>query len=123
MFGKRKILVVDNDLASSDMLKVVLEQAGYQVIEGYDGPSAIKKANDLKPDLIILDINMPDMDGFEVLETLKLNKKTSKIPVIMCTARTDFDSTEKTVETGAQGYIFKPYIPKNVLEKIKTILP
>lgn len=122
MKKKIKILVVDDEPMYVDMAKVILNQAGYKVIHCFDGLSVVKKAISAKPSLILLDINMPIMDGIKTLEALKLNDKTAKIPVVMCTARDDLDAIEKAFKLGTLEYVLKPYDIGNLLEKVKRAL-
>ena len=121
MFNK-KILVVDDEKDQVNLIKLILEQAGYEIITCGESGNAIELAKKKRVDLMILDINMPGMNGFEVLGALKLNEKTSKIPVIICSARHDFDSCQKAIEKGAANYLFKPYDIEQLLSKVKKAL-
>ena len=119
---KKKILVVDDEPMYIEMARIVLKQADYEVISCGDGPTGVKKARDERPDLILLDITMPVMDGIQVCEALKLNDKTAKIPVIMCTARSDADAWVKSYDKGAGSYVRKPYEPGKLIECVERVL-
>ena len=115
----KKILVVDDDL---DMLKVFsscLEKEGYEVAMACDGREAVKKAREIKPDLITLDILMPEMDGFEVLERLKDHEETKEIPVIIASIVRDPD--KKLFRFGIADYLRKPFDPELLIEHVKKI--
>ena len=85
MATKKKILVVEDNRPLGKAMKIQLEKAGFEVAQAYDGKEAILKAKQLNPDIITLDLLMPELDGFEVLKLLKLNKETEQIPVIILT--------------------------------------
>ncbi len=118
-----KILVVDDEL---DMLKVVvfrLKQSGYEVITASDGVEGLKKAEEEIPDLILLDVMMPRMDGYAMASKLRELKKTQSIPIIMLTAKSDPDDVTRFHELGAIDYIVKPFDQVVLLEKVKKHLP
>ncbi len=118
---KNKILFVDDDPTNIRILLEVLKN-DYKIIFARNGPEAIKLANDSLPDLILLDIMMPDMDGYEVCRQLKANDKTSDIPVIFATALTEEEDEEKGFNLGAVDYITKPFSLPIVKVRIKTQL-
>lgn len=115
----RKILVIDDDVSYLELTKVLLENDNYTVFLSENGKDGIEKAASFLPDLIFLDIMMPEMSGIEVLRALKSNQKTNHIPVIMLTAKTDSQSMLKTQACGAADYIIKPYDGKELLGIIK----
>lgn len=119
-----KILIVDDDLIYIRIYQLKLKSDGHTVETANNGEEAIQKVNEFKPDLILLDIMMPKIDGFEVLKQLKANPETKTIPVILLTnlggEETD---TLKGIELGAVAYLVKSsYTPKEVVEKVKEIL-
>ena len=120
--GKKKILVVDDEPDAVGLLSIRLKSNGYDVISALDGKSCLKKAVEEKPDLIILDILMPKINGFEVCKRLKERDETKDIPVIMLTAK-DSD-TDKVIGRviGANYYIAKPFDSEVLLVKIKELL-
>lgn len=119
--GKR-ILVVDDEVQLVEMVKIRLESAGYDVISAYDGQEALERAKRDKPDLIILDLMLPKMDGYKVCGLLKSDSRYAKIPIIMFTARAREEDEALGRELGAEGYIIKPFDPKLLLAKIKELV-
>ena len=115
------ILVVDDTKIN---IKILVELLGnqYDIIVALDGKSAIEIVNIELPDLILLDIMMPNMDGYEVCKQLKQNPQTQAIPVIFLTAKTDEDSIEKAYEVGGSDYVSKPFKPKELMARVKTQL-
>lgn len=118
-----KILVVDDEPRNVKILQIQLQARGYDVLKAGDGAEALQIiANDL-PDLILLDINMPKVDGFEVVERVRANNKTEFIPIVMITALRDTQENRiKAVEAGADDFIEKPFSSFEVLARIKSLL-
>jgi two-component system KDP operon response regulator KdpE len=100
-------------------VRMNLELEGYRVSEASDGLEALNKARDELPDLIILDVNMPELDGFE---TLKLLRQTGNTPVIMLTVKADEDDRIKGLELGADDYVTKPFSPRELASRVKAVL-
>lgn len=118
----KRILIIDDDEAFSDFLKVNLELRGdYECMVAPDGEEGLRIAGDNNLDLILLDIMMPGIDGFEVLKRLRASDKTKKIPVIMLTARSDDESMVKALELHDDGYVIKPLKIEELEEKIEEI--
>lgn len=117
--AKKKILLADDEQTLRALLQVVLEDAGFEFLEAEDGKAALDKAKKLHPDLIILDVNMPKMTGFQVLEHLKKDSKTRDIPVIMLTTRGGREDVEAGMELDADKYIPKPFDSKNLIQEIR----
>lgn len=117
----RKILIVDDSSTNNLLFQHLLEDEGYTVIIADNGEDAIKMADNDRPHLILLDIMLPGVDGFQVLQELKENKKTTDIPVVMVTAKNDTWSMKKSMELGAYDYVVKPIQIESFLEKIKDI--
>jgi DNA-binding response OmpR family regulator len=115
----QKILVVDDEERMARFIRLNLEHDGFQVIEAYRGQQAMEKLRTALPDLILLDIMMPDMDGFEVL---KMIRQVSKIPVIMLTAKGEEDDKVKGLELGADDYITKPFSPRELVSRVKAVM-
>jgi two-component system, glycerol uptake and utilization response regulator len=115
------ILVVDD---TNINIKILVELLGdkYDVVVAMDGKTALKIAKEEIPDLILLDIMMPVIDGFEVCKQLKEDSKTKDIPIIFLTAKTDEDSIEKAYEIGGSDYVLKPFKPKELIARVKTQL-
>lgn len=118
----KKILIVDDDKFILEYIQINLELDGYKVIEAFDGEEALKKAIDERPDLILLDIMMPKVDGWQVCKTLKENPKTKDIPVIMVSAKTQVDDFIKGMDAGATFYIMKPFSPVQLSDAIQKAL-
>lgn len=114
------ILIVDDVARNIQILGNILSSNGFQIAYAQSGKQALSIAKMQKFDLILLDIMMPEMDGYEVCEKLKSNKKTSEIPIIFLTAKADMDSIVKGFETGGQDYITKPFNSAELLARVKT---
>jgi len=118
-----KILLVDDELSARAMIRAALAMVPeYHAIEAADGISAWERARSDLPDLILLDIALPGIDGFEVLARLKSEDDTRDIPVIMVTGRTDSSDRKRCAELGAEGYLTKPFAPTALLSMIKDRL-
>jgi pilus assembly protein CpaE len=117
-----KILIVDDDVDSLKLIGLMLQRQGYEVIAASAGNQAITKATNEIPDLIILDVMMPDMNGYEVCRRLRANPSTHSIPIIMFTAKTLIDDKVAGFEAGADDYLTKPTHPAELSARIKGIL-
>jgi DNA-binding response OmpR family regulator len=122
-----KILLVDDDPDFVEATKIVLESAPYQVEVAYDGTEALAKVHEEKPDLIILDIIMPEQDGFKVCKALKGDPELSKIPIIMLTSLSErMGETVYSVSNGlmleAEDYVDKPVTPAELLARVAKFL-
>lgn len=120
--NKKRILLVDDEVDLAEMVKLRLEANGYEVLLAYDGQEALDKARKEKPDLIILDLMLPKMDGFKVCGLLKNDSRYAKIPIIMFSARAQEESKKLGKELGAEAYITKPFEPQVLLSKIKELI-
>ncbi|MEK7773746.1 MAG: response regulator [Deltaproteobacteria bacterium] len=117
-----KILVVDDETDILNLLDYNLKKAGFNVLLAKDGPEAIECARSRRPDLIVLDIMLPDMDGIEVLKRLKANESTRGIPVIMLTAKGEEVDKIIGFELGVEDYITKPFSPREFILRVKAVL-
>jgi len=117
----KKILIADDRYEVVELVKATLEGEDYQVIDASDGKEALEKIKREKPDLVLLDIIMPKMDGFEVLSEVKKDPKTKEIPIIMLTAKGQKLDKDKGRRLGAQDYIVKPFSPSHLLIKIEEV--
>lgn len=122
MKNNYKILVVDDQPDNVFLLEDRLNKEGFNVIKAYDGISAIDKVKKENPDLILLDVMMPKMDGFEVCKSLSSNDKTRLTPIIMVTALNSTSDIEKGFEAGAFDYIKKPFNRVELLARVKAAL-
>nr|WP_263313033.1 response regulator transcription factor [Mammaliicoccus sp. Marseille-Q6498] len=116
----QKVLVVDDEQSIVTLLKYNIEQAGYQVIVAYDGAQALEKVNEEKPDLVVLDVMLPEMDGIEVCKTIRSDK--NQVPILMLTAKDDEFDRVLGLELGADDYMTKPFSPREVVARVKAIL-
>jgi len=118
---KVSVLVADDEPKVVQTLQDRLEMDGYIVHTAYDGIEALGKAINLKPDVVLLDIMMPEMDGLEMLENLRANPGCEDIPVIMLTARKNAEDLKRARACGVEDYIVKPFELRSLLEKIEMI--
>jgi diguanylate cyclase (GGDEF)-like protein len=116
---KEKILVVDDSQTVLAVLRSLLEECNYEVHTLDSGKDVLQNVKNLDPDLILLDIILPDTDGFEVCREIKLSPKTSHIPIIMLTARTETEDKVVGLEKGADDYITKPFEPRELIARVK----
>lgn len=119
---EKKILTVDDEKDILNVLEYILGKAGFKVISAGDGPKALAIAKNEIPDLIILDIMLPGMEGTEVLKAIKKDKLTEKIPVIMLTARGEEIDRVLGFELGADDYMVKPFSPRELLLRVNALL-
>ncbi len=118
-----KILVVDDYAENVELVQELLVTNGYQVTPAYSGEEALEKIKREIPDLILLDIMMPKIDGYQVCEKLRKDEETKEIPIIFVTAKTEVkDWTHAIFNVGVNSYITKPINPKKLLEKVKSVL-
>ncbi len=120
--NNQKILIIDDEENIVDLLSNILSHSGFITIGAFNGESGLEKAKKEKPHIIILDIMMPGMDGFEVLKRLKENEETAEIPVIMLTAKTEDSAVIESWRKGAEFYIPKPFEIEELLHVINLIL-
>ena len=114
-----KILAADDDRDLRELIGFTLAQASYLVLKAGDGLSALKTFEEESPDLVVLDINMPGMSGFQVCEAIR---KRSRVPVIMLTVRGEEEDLVRALELGADDYLTKPFSPRTLLARIKALL-
>ena len=119
---KKKILVVDDELIGRQLLQAILLVEGYETILAENGIDAIEKSNQNLPDLILMDVMMPEMNGYEVTKHLRQDKKLKNIPIILVSALEDRNSKSLGLNAGADEYISKPFDKSDILEKIKNLL-
>lgn len=122
MEKRKKILLIDDSSVNNLLLQNILEDEGFEVQTAFSGREGLEKIDFDKPDLVVLDIMMPRMDGFEVLKKIISNPETKKIPVIMLTAKKDSKDEELAREIGAVDYMTKPVDIKNTLQRIRKFL-
>ena len=119
---RRKILVVEDDPDQLEVIRFNLKNAGFAVGTAGNGIDALKKAHSLSPDLIILDVMMPELDGFAVCETLRENNATATVPILMLTGLCSHISRLVGFESGATDYLIKPFDPGHLVSKVEELL-
>lgn len=115
----KTILVVDDELKITRLLRDYLQQAGFRVVTSSDGPGALASARTERPDLIVLDLGLPGLDGLDVTRTLR---KSSDVPIIMLTARAEEADRIVGLELGADDYLVKPFSPKELVARVRAVL-
>ena len=120
--AKPKILVVDDEQNIVDLISIVLRGEGYDVETALNGLEALKKLQKNLPALVILDVNMPQLDGWSVLSSIRATEETRALPVLMCTNKDLVSDVERAEVLGATGYIPKPFEIERVVRKVKQIL-
>ena len=118
----KKILIVEDDPSTTRFLVYTLEQEGYEVLSVADGLEGLKKAQDGYPDLIILDVMLPGIDGYEICNRLRQKPETLTVPVLMVSGRARQDDKNIGLRMGADDYLAKPVDPQTILKKAETLL-
>jgi DNA-binding response OmpR family regulator len=118
----KRILLIDDELELVDLVRLRLEAGGYEVVTAHDGQEGLLKARSAEPDLIILDLMLPKLNGYEVCRLLKFDQKFQAIPILMFTARAQEQDERLGLECGAEAYLCKPFKSEELLGKIKTLL-
>lgn len=120
--ARKKILLADDEEDIKTVVKFYLESRGYEVLTAYDGLDTLSIAEAELPDLILLDVMMPVLDGFEVARRLRANMSTRGIPIIMLSASAQAESVKRGIEVGARDYVIKPFEPNALEEMIANVL-
>lgn len=118
-FKDRRILVVDDEERMVRFIHLNLEHDGFRVMDAFNGTQALERLRTGMPDLVVLDVMMPDLDGFEVLKTIR---EFSKVPVIMLTAKGEEDDRVRGLELGADDYVTKPFSPRELVSRVRAVL-
>ena len=116
------VLVVDDDREIARLVRAYLEQAGYRALCAYDGATALRTLRTERPDLLILDLMLPDRDGLEIARQLRADPATAALPILMLTARVDDTDRIVGLELGADDYITKPFNPREVVARVRAVL-
>jgi len=119
---RQKILIVDDEPEAIELIEFNLKQAGYEVATAADGAEALKKARELLPGLVILDLMLPEMDGLEVCKILRRESATATMPILMLTAKAAEIDRVLGLELGADDYLTKPFSPRELVLRVKKIL-
>ena len=117
-----KILLVDDDPGALTLFTIMLQKGGFEVLTATDADSTLEMLKTLTPDLFILDIAMPGMDGVELLRAIRSQPETQDKPVVMLTARGDIKTVNDAIKSGADAYIVKPIIAEDLLNKVRDLL-
>lgn len=120
---KSKVMVIEDNEQNMYMITYLLESYSYKVIQSFNGIDGIKKAKVEKPDIILLDIHLPEMDGYNIAREIKKNEELKNIPIIAVTAYAMMGDKEKAMDAGAIGYIEKPIDPDTFIPQIEAFLP
>jgi DNA-binding response OmpR family regulator len=118
----RRILVVDDDADIQILTRTVLERAGYEVVTASNGRQAIESMRDRAPDLVLLDINMPEMNGWETLRLLRAERAFSSLPVVMFSVKGEIRDKVHAMQEGAMDYISKPFVVDDLLVRVRRLL-
>ena len=118
-----RVLVVDDEPDVLLLCRLNLQQRGHELLEASDGSSALELARDRRPDVIVLDLMLPGMTGYEVLETLQQDERTSDIPVLVLTAKSLRADRERCHRLGASGFLTKPFLPSELCEMVESLFP
>lgn len=119
--GTVRVAIVDDDPGIVKVISVILKTNGFEVVDALSGAMALTLIKTERPDVVLLDIMMPDVDGFEVCRQMKADPGTKDIPIIFVSAKTGMDHVEKGLELGADGYIIKPFAPAVLIAKIREV--
>ena len=114
-----KVLIVDDDRVLADVLVFTMRRAGYQIVQAFDGEAAIQRWDEERPDLIVLDVNLPKLDGFAVCQRIRQQADT---PILLLTVRDEEDDIVHGLELGADDYITKPFSPRQLVARAQAIL-
>jgi DNA-binding response OmpR family regulator len=117
-----KILIIDDDVDTLKLVGMMLQKQGYQIVAANNGPHGLAQAENEHPDLILLDVMMPEMDGYEVAKRLRANPQTAGTPILMFTAKTQLDDKVAGFESGADDYLTKPTHPSELTAHVKALL-
>lgn len=119
----KRILAVDDSRTMRDMVSFTLKGAGYEVIEAEDGQAAIASLNGVKIDAVITDLNMPNMNGFELIRALRQNPEYKFVPILMLTTEGDDSKKMEGKQAGATGWIVKPFNPQKLIDVMQRVCP
>lgn len=116
------ILVVDDEVMARELLRLILGRAGYRIAEAKDGQDALEKIKELRPDLVLMDVMMPRMDGLTACRSLRADPELGKVPVIILSAKSHPSAIQEGLQAGANRYIAKPIMGKELTETIGELL-
>ena len=120
--GGARVLVVEDEPDIRELVQMTLAAAGYDAVAVADGPAALQQARELAPDLVVLDLGLPGMEGSEVLGRLRIDRATREVPVIVLTARLDAGSEREVMALGASEFLVKPFKRQELVERVDALL-
>lgn len=123
MSNAKRILIVEDTEDNRQIMRDLLGQAGFEIVEAHDGEAGVAMAAEHQPDLILMDFQLPLLDGYEATRRIKADPSTRDIPVIAVTSYALSGDEAKAMEVGCSGYIAKPFSPKKLLAKVREFLP
>ncbi|MBU2493469.1 MAG: response regulator [Bacteroidetes bacterium] len=118
----KKIMTVDDSASVRQMVAFTLREAGYDVVEACDGKDALSKLNNVELNLILTDLNMPVMDGIELIKNVRKDNKNKFVPIIMLTTESQSEKKMEGKTAGATGWIVKPFVPEQLLNVVKKVI-
>ena len=118
----RRVLIADDDVDALRLVGMMLERQGYEILAAANGQQALQKAIETQPDLLILDVMMPDMDGYEVASKIRSHPATESIPILMFTAKTSVNDKIAGFQAGADDYLTKPIHPRELASRVEALL-
>jgi two-component system cell cycle response regulator DivK len=118
----KRILIVEDTEDNRQILRDLLTNAGFDIVEAHDGEAAVKAASEYHPDLILMDIQLPIMNGYEAIRRIKANTKLRPIPIIAVTSYALSEDKEKARAAGCDGYVAKPFSPRQLLATVRDLL-
>ena len=116
------VLIVDDEPVTQDLLRLMLEPAGFRVTEAEDGLEALQKVQESKPDIMILDVMMPNMDGITVCKKIRSNAETADLPIVMLSGKTHLNAVEEGLQAGANRYLAKPMSRAELIQNLREVL-
>jgi len=119
--GPKKVLIVEDEKDILQLVKMYLEKEGFRTVTASDGAEALRQVKSERPDLVVLDLMLPEIDGLEVCKKLRIAPQTSMLPIIMLTAKSEESDTVVGLELGADDYVGKPFSPRALLARIKAL--
>jgi DNA-binding response OmpR family regulator len=120
--GRQQILVVDDEIGALTLIGIMLERGGFEVLKARDAHAALDIVGQTMPDLIILDVMMPGMDGIELCSRLRQDSSTAEVPILILSVRGDPESVERGMSAGANDYLSKPILHHDLVTKVRSIL-
>jgi DNA-binding response OmpR family regulator len=119
---RKQVMIVDDEVAARTLVSIMLRRAGYEVIEAHNGLSAKKMLDTYRPDLFIVDVMMPGIDGIELCRQLRTHAQAANTPILILSARSDHYSIEAGLKAGASGYLTKPVLHQNLIVKVGELI-